>query len=240
MQDVALRPAAAPAWMRPLLGALEGNAVSPGGAARVRRMLDGRLPRSASRDEAAVLILFTGDPHARELPADAAVLVTHRHPNMRSHSGQMAFPGGRIDPGDAGPVDAALREATEETGLERGRVVPLAVLDAVTTGGSARRVRPVVAYAADPGPVHPASEEETDDVFFVPVADLTAPANRLSVRWRGWTGPAFWAGDYLIWGFTGVLLAVLLELGGWALLDDAPVHDLADSLARSRNNERHG
>lgn len=237
--DVALRPEAAPAWLAGLLEALEGD----GGAARARRMLGRRVIPRGAEDDAAVLILFTGDPGAATLPEDAAVLITHRHPNMRSHSGQMAFPGGHIDPEDCGPVDTALREATEETGLGRDRVVPLAVLDAVTTGGSRRRVRPVVAYAAEPSKVAPASEEETDDVFFVRVADLADPAQRLRVRWRGWTGPAFWARGYLIWGFTAVLLAVLIDLGGWGAptgAGEAGAVELADALARSRNGEGRG
>lgn len=233
--DVDLRPDAAPRWLRPLLDQL-GRSDHAG---RVRKMLASRVPQRGGEDDAAVLIVFTGNPHAAATPEDAAVLITHRHPNLRSHSGQMAFPGGKIDPEDAGPVDAALREATEETGLERDRVTPLAVFNAVTTGGSRKRVRPVVAYAADPGDVYPASEVETDDVFFVPLRDLVAPENRITVGWRGWTGPAFHVGCYLVWGFTGVLLGVVLEFGGWVRpYDEDTVHSLEDTLAQSYNGEQ--
>lgn len=233
--DVDLRPDEAPRWLRPLIDQLAASDHS----GRVRKMLASRVPQRDRADEAAVLIVFTGDPHAETTPEDAAVLITHRHPKLRSHSGQMAFPGGKIDPEDAGPVDAALREATEETGLERHRVTSLAVFDAVTTGGSLKRVRPVVAYAADPGEVYPASEVETDDVFFVPLRDLVAPENRITVGWRGWTGPAFHVGCYLVWGFTGVLLSVVLEFGGWARpYDEDTVHSLEDTLAQSCNGEQ--
>ncbi|MEH0148034.1 CoA pyrophosphatase [Corynebacterium sp. Q4381] len=233
MADVALQPERAPRWLAPLLTAL----AEPEHATRVRTMLASRVPQRNGADEAAVLILFTGDPSAEQLPDDAAVLITHRHPKMRSHSGQMAFPGGRIDPGDRGPVDAALREAYEETALERDRVVPLAVMAPVTTGGSRRRVRPVVAYSASPGTVHPASEIETDDVFFVPVRELVDPVNRIQAGWKLWSGPAFWARCYLIWGFTGALLSVVLDAGGWAGEWDREPQDLRKALARSCNDE---
>lgn len=218
--DVALEPERAPAWLRPLL----------------RQLAD---PDPSEAADAAVLVLFTGDPQGQVLPDDAALLITHRHPNMRHHSGQMAFPGGRIDPEDRGPVDAALREATEETGLQRHRVTPLAVLDVVVTGGSGKRVRPVIAYAADPGDVHPASEIETDDVFFVPIAQLVDPAKRLTVQFQAWSGPAFWAGCYLVWGFTGGVIARLLDAAGWSRPWDAgTLHPLRDALASSCNDER--
>ena len=157
---------------------------------------------------------------------------------MRSHSGQMAFPGGHIDAADGGPVGAALREAWEETGLDPAGVIPLAVLDSATTGGSNRRVRPVVAYAPEPGGVHPASEEETDAVFFVSVRELVDPVNRAMLGMQGWSGPAFWAGEYLVWGFTGVLMSVVLQLGGWAVPWDERPGDLRAALARSANRER--
>lgn len=236
MPGAELRPDLAPAWLRPLVDALS----HPVHASRVRRMLATRVPQRSGDDEAAVLIVFTGDPDTDTLPSDAAVLITHRHPSMRSHSGQMAFPGGRIDPTDTGAIDAALREAEEETGLAPHRVMPLAVMEAATTGGSRRKVRPVIAYAADPGPVHPASEEETDDVFFVPVSELVDAENRLVTGWSGWSGPAFLTGCYVVWGFTGVLLSVVLDLAGWAQpYDEDTVHDLRAVLEDSCNGETH-
>lgn len=227
--DTALRPEAAPEWLRPLVRALQDGKR----AAVAREIMARRVRQKGGDDQAAVLICFTGASLE-----DAAVLITHRTPTMRSHSGQMAFPGGHIDASDGGPVDAALREAHEETGLAPERVVPLALMEAATTGGSNRRVRPVVAYAPDPGEVWAASPAETDAVFFVPVAQLVDPANRDELGFSGWSGPAFWVGCYLVWGFTGVLLAVVLELAGWAKPWEAKPGDLRAALERSCNGER--
>ena len=232
--DVALQPHRAPRWLAPLVEKLQHDEHR----ARARNLLAPRVPQKAgTADEAAVLILFTGDADAERVPDDAHVLITHRTPRMRSHSGQMAFPGGHIDPGDAGPVDAALREAWEETGLDRARVTPLATLSSVTTGGSGRRVRPVVAYAARPGETYVASPFETDDVFFMAVRDLVDPVNRLQVGLGAYAGPAFRTGGYVVWGFTAALLAVLLEQAGWACEWDRTLHDLDEVLARSCNGE---
>ena len=93
--DAQLRPDRAPAWLKPLVDAIDG-----GGGAIPRRLLSPRVRQKGGADQAAVLILFAGDPRATALPEDARVLITHRTPHMRSHSGQMAFPGGHIDAAD--------------------------------------------------------------------------------------------------------------------------------------------
>ena len=109
----------------------------------------------------------------------------------------------------------------------------------MTTGGSRRQVRPVLAYAADPGEVYPASLTETDDVFFVPLKDLVDPENRIEVGWHRWSGPAFVVGCYVVWGFTGVLVSVLLDLGGWTEPWDDTMQDLEEVLRASCNGEPH-
>ncbi|EEI16224.1 NUDIX hydrolase [Corynebacterium lipophiloflavum] len=231
MADVALQPELSPGWLTSMIAGIG----TPENSARAKQLLSGRLASHPERDDAAVLMLLTGDN-----AAEAEILITHRTPTMRSHSGQMAFPGGRIDDTDLGPVDAALREAWEETGLQRHRVTPLAVMPSLTTAGGRRRaVRPVLGYSADPGRPHVASPAETDDVFFAPVADLLAPENRLDVGFFGFTGPAFWVNDYLVWGFTGVLLDVLFDAAGWAKPYDPSIVPLRRALKRSRNGERH-
>lgn len=233
-KDILLEPGRAPAWIAPLVRELAaGNA-----SRRARELMALRAPQNDAPDEAAVLMLFAGDSAAAQRPADAGVLITHRTPTMRSHSGQMAFPGGRIDPTDAGPVDAALREAWEETGLDRSRVTPLATLSSLTTAVSTRAVRPVLAYSAEPGSPYPASPAETDDVFFAPLSELLKPDNRLQVGMLGWNGPAFLVNGYLVWGFTGVLLDVLLDTAGWTEpWDRNRVIPLARALRDSRNGE---
>ena len=136
---------------------------------------------------------------------------------MRNHSGQMSFPGGRLEPEDSGPIDAALREANEETGLKPEVVTPLLVLEAISVGPSGHPVNPVLAYAEAPGDVWSASPEENDDVFFASMQDLIDPENRFRVGRFGWSGPAFHVNGYVVWGFTASLIAALIQESGWEL-----------------------
>ena len=98
--------------------------------------------------DAAVLI---GILERREGPN---VVLTQRTGHLNSHAGQVAFPGGKIDPTDNGPVEAALREADEEIGLSPGQVEPLGNLAPYLTG-SGYRVVPVIGAIRDAGPFHP-------------------------------------------------------------------------------------
>lgn len=230
-RNTTLRPDAAPLWLHRL----------------VERAVDGSLhsslperSRTAMEAEksAAVLILLAGADTTATLPNDAEVLLTHRTTRMRSHSGQIAFPGGRVDPTDVNAVDCALREAWEETGLDRSMVTPLAQLDAVHIRRSGYPVHPVLAHWHTPSDVHVASPEETDDVFTAPLFSLIDPANRLMVGWKDWSGPAFRFDDYLIWGFTGGLLNAVIASAGWEQDFSREVLSLEDELARSRNNEQ--
>ena len=93
---------------------LDRMAVDPAAAARARL--------------AAVLVPIV----ARE--KEVTVLLTQRTADLRDHSGQVAFPGGKIDPTDRSPIEAALREADEEIGLPRESVEPLAYLEPYLTG----------------------------------------------------------------------------------------------------------
>ncbi|MDK6685549.1 CoA pyrophosphatase, partial [Escherichia coli] len=78
-----------------------------------------------------MLVLISGDAEAHQRPEDASVVLTHRATTLRKHAGQMAFPGGRVDPEDVDEIDTALREAEEETGLNRETVTPVRVLDSI-------------------------------------------------------------------------------------------------------------
>ncbi|MFI6043207.1 NUDIX hydrolase [Nocardia sp. NPDC051321] len=188
--------------------------------------------------QAAVLVLFGGSPEADAdgpggLPADAEVLLTQRAATLRQHRGQVAFPGGAVDPGDTGPIDTALREACEETGLDRSGVEPLAVLPKLFVPPSRFDVTPVVAYWRTPSTVGVVDESETERVVRVRLATLLDPANRFLVRGSlGYQSPAFQADGMLVWGLTGGILAGIFKAAGWEQdWDHRDVRDLETALA---------
>ena len=234
---VQIFPERSPLWLRGLAEVL-GN---PGSAKLVHKMQGHMRFASRKPKHAAVLMCFTGSADAATLPEDAQILITHRTPTLRNHSGQMAFPGGRVDPGDAGPVGAALREAQEETGLDPLGVTPLAVLESIAVGPSGNPVNPVLAYAQEPGPVWAASPDENDDVFFTPLSHFINPDNRFRVARLGWSGPAFELDGYVVWGFTASLLSVMIREAGWEEpWEHKDAVDLRKALGSSRNGEGHG
>ncbi|WP_410558556.1 NUDIX hydrolase [Actinomadura fulvescens] len=167
-------------------------------------------PSTAAR-RAAVLILFGEGPEGPD------ILLTERAATLNKHAGQPAFPGGRIDPEDTGPVDAALREAWEEAGVQASGCDVLAVLPELYLSFSDYRVTPVAAWWRQPSEVSPGHPGEVATVARVPIAELVDPANRLTVRHpSGMTlGPAFKVRGMLVWGFTAGLLTQVLEAGGW-------------------------
>ena len=185
----------------------------------------GTLTSAVDARPAAVLVLFgvldanpstaIDSPVARDLD----VLLLRRASTLTDHAGQVAFPGGRIDAADAGPVDAALREAAEETGLDPEGVEPLGTLPALPLAVSNHLVTPVPAWWQRPTPVVAVDQAETFDVHRVPVADLLHPANRGStVRARAgrtWRGPAFVVGELVVWGFTAIVLDRMFDALGW-------------------------
>ncbi|MFB4316322.1 NUDIX hydrolase [Actinomadura sp. 21ATH] len=160
---------------------------------------------------AAVLILFGEGPEGPD------ILLTERAATLNKHAGQPAFPGGRIDPEDGGPVDAALREAWEEAGVERAGVEVLATLPELYLRHSRHRVTPVAAWWREPSEIAPGHPGEVATVARVPIAELVDPANRLMVRDPSGVrlGPAFEVRDMLVWGFTAGLLTEVLDAGGW-------------------------
>lgn len=142
-----------------------------------------------------------------------AVLLLERSAQLRRHAGQPAFPGGRIEPGES-PLQAALREANEETGLDPAVVQPLAVLPDLPVYPSDSRVTPVIGYLPTQADV--CAQDETDAVHQVPLADLADPANRGRAKlMNGYIGPAFAVAGMVVWGFTGTLIDTVLAMGGW-------------------------
>ena len=189
---------------------LSADAFAPHAAPRVSDFpLNGAPPAAetlAAARPAAVLAPIV----ARE--TGLSVLLTLRSSHLRSHSGQVAFPGGKIDPGET-PAETAFREAEEEIGLEREYIEPLGWLDPYLTG-TGFRVAPLVALVR-PGFTLKVNADEVADVFETPFAFLMDPANH-ELHEREWSGVKrkYYAmpheGRY-IWGATAGILRNLYE-----------------------------
>ncbi|TDW28707.1 NUDIX hydrolase [Cryobacterium psychrophilum] len=188
-----------------------------------RALPDALLPRRA-----AVLVLFgvLDSELARgtgiaAVSRDLDVLLLRRASTLGSHPGQIAFPGGRLDASDAGPIAAALREAVEETGLDPDGLEPLGTLPDFSIPVSNHLVTPVPAWWTHPSEVAAVDHRETVDVFRVPVGDLLDPVNRVatvhSVGDRTFRAPAFRVDGNLIWGFTAIVLSRMFEELDWAV-----------------------
>jgi len=160
----------------------------------------------AATKPAAVLvpIVDRGEP---------TVLLTQRTAELASHAGQVAFPGGKIDPSDESPVAAALREAKEEVGLAPMLVEPIGYLDLYLTFSGFRilptlaRVKPDFQLTLNP--------REVTDAFEVPLEFLMEPANhrRKTRDWKGITREYYEMpfGERYIWGITAGILRNLYE-----------------------------
>ena len=170
-------------------------------------VLDGRAFFTGVPRAAAVLVgIVTHHP----VPT---VLLTTRLASLRQHSGQVAFPGGKIDPTDASPLAAALREAEEEVGLSRSGVEPLGYLDPYLTGTgfmvlpSVCLIRPPLRLRVNPA--------EVADAFEVPLPFLMDPANHRrearQVKGRARHFYAMTHGERVVWGATAGMLRNLYE-----------------------------
>lgn len=164
------------------------------------------LPEGRVLREAGVLVGVT----AGEVPR---VLLTKRASGLKHHPGQIAFPGGKVDSGDDGPVGAALREAEEEIGLPRGMVEVLGTLPPHETV-TGYTVTPVLGWIRDA--FEPAPEVgEVAEAFDVPFGHVTDP-DRFVIESRLWRGTRrhYYAvpwGPYYIWGATARMLRVLAD-----------------------------
>lgn len=142
------------------------------------------------------------------------VLMTRRTDHLASHAGQVSFPGGHVEPDDASPEEAALRETEEEVGLARGHVHVLGRLDAYITG-TGFEITPVVGVVEPPFELDP-DPHEVAEVFEVPLGFLLDPANhqRHSRRFDG-KHRFFYAmpyDDHYIWGATAGMVVNLYDL----------------------------
>jgi 8-oxo-dGTP pyrophosphatase MutT (NUDIX family) len=145
--------------------------------------------------------------------AEPTVLLTQRNANLGSHAGQIAFPGGKIEPADPSPMDAALREAEEEIGLDQSLVEPIGHLDLYLTF-SGFRILPTVARI-DPGFRLSLNHSEVDEAFEVPLAFLMDAHNH-ALHSRDWKGVirryyAIPFDRHYIWGVTAGILRNLYE-----------------------------
>lgn len=170
--------------------------------------LAGLLPPSTV--DAAVLVGL--------VPRDGGwrVLLTRRTDALRHHAGQVSFPGGRIEPGDADPVAAAVRETREEIGIAASRLTPLGYLDPIATV-TGFRVCPVVAVVAVDYVACPDSRE-VDEVFEVSFGHLMTPDNLrlVPMPWRGGTRAVPEFVDHVhpgqrIWGVSASILLNLRQ-----------------------------
>jgi 8-oxo-dGTP pyrophosphatase MutT (NUDIX family) len=138
-------------------------------------------------------------------------LLTQRSADLPDHPGQISFPGGRVEPHDASPAAAALREAAEEVGLPATRVSVLGRLEDYETV-TGYRVTPIVGWVEPPFSLT-LDPVEVAEAFEVPLAFLLDPANQQRhFRMQGTMRRDFWAipyGDRHIWGATAAMLLIL-------------------------------
>ncbi len=146
------------------------------------------------------------------------LVLTVRTNDLPSHAGQVAFPGGGTDPGDADAIATALRESEEEIGLERTLVTPLGFLDRFETV-SGYNITPVVARIDPEARLYPAPAEVAE-VFEVPLSFFLEPANlrRYTMEFRGHRRDMveFVHGGHRIWGATAAMVFNLLQRMGRA------------------------
>src|SRR5882724_726643 len=186
-------------------GLVDPNIIPKSGDHGTDRMLE-IVAREQPVRPAAVLIPVVDHPQP-------TVLLTQRSAHLNEHAGQISFPGGKIDPTDASPLDAALREADEEIGLQRSFVTPIGYLDLYATGFGFR-ILPTVALVRPGFKLH-VNTNEVDEAFEVPLAFLMDPINHQvhSKEWRG-VMRSYYAmpfAERYIWGATAGILRVLYE-----------------------------
>jgi 8-oxo-dGTP pyrophosphatase MutT (NUDIX family) len=188
-----------PSWLRELAD-----------AARVMEFSPLLVPPPSGGRPSAVLVLFADGPDGPDL------LFIQRSKGLRLHADETAFPGGVIDATDDGPVAAALREATEEVGIDPGDIEVVATLPELYIPPTGFRVVPVLAWWRRPRAVTPVDPGEVTAVQRISVGELATPAGRLMLhRPHGIVLPAFRVREMLIWGLTAHLVDRLLALAGW-------------------------
>ncbi len=165
------------------------------------------LPIDKHYPEAAVLVPITRSD-------EPEVVLTLRASGLSTHSGEVAFPGGRRDPEDADLVQTALREAEEEIGLPPGLVEVVGPLSTLVSRHGIK-VTPYVGLVPDFVEYRP-NDGEIAAVFAVPLAffreDPRETTHRIDYLGRSWYVPSYRYGEYKIWGLTAIMLVELVNL----------------------------
>lgn len=148
------------------------------------------------------------------LGEEASVILTRRSSTLRSNPGDVAFPGGRLEEGETA-LEAAVREAFEEVGLDPSRLRLLDSFAPVTRATRTGRVAVFVA-AVEGNPVLVPNPKEVDACLLTPLRELADPTSYWEERWQGpdgtsWQMPFFDRGDDVIWGATARILVTLLD-----------------------------
>lgn len=166
-------------------------------------------PADSDARKGAVLMLFGEGPLGPDL------LLTERAHDMRSHPGQVSFPGGSIDREDPSPVHAALREAEEEVGVDPAGVEVFATLPELWLPPSNFAVTAVLGWWREESSVAVVDPAEVHAVLRVPLEELLDPTHRVTVTHPiGYSGPGFMIGedkDLVLWGFTAGLITKLFD-----------------------------
>lgn len=191
-------------------------------------------PEDAGAIDGAVLMLFGEGESGPDL------LLTERAHTMRSHPGQISFPGGKVDPTDTSAVHTALREAEEEVGVDPAGVDVLATMPQLWLPPSNFAVTPVVAWWREDAPVSVVEPNEVHSVFRVPLEELLDPRHRITVTHPiGYSSPGFLVGEskeLILWGFTaGVINKLFDYVGLTRAWDPANTMPLPEHMIRPGN-----
>jgi len=167
-------------------------------------------PAEPGKRSAVLVALYDG-------PDGATLILTRRPQHMRKHAGEIAFPGGSVDPEDADLWATARREAEEEVALDRTLPTYVGALDSFVTGASYSLVQPVVGRLHMP-PTLRASPDEVDRIIHTPLTELVSPGVHRIEEW-------YWRDEWremhffdligeTVWGATAMMIANLLDVVG--------------------------
>ena len=166
-------------------------------------------PPGAAR-RSSVLILFGPSGAGGE-----DVVLTERAHTLRTQPGDISFPGGKLEPSDASPTAAALRETQEEVGIDPAAVDVVGALPDIYLSPRAFVVTPVLGWWPEPSPLVGIDPSEVHRAVRAPLSHLLDPSARFTVTHpSGYVGPGFEFDGLFIWGFTAGLLSAVLDFAG--------------------------